>query len=66
VEFNTTILAQIFHFVILLSFIFLLIFVPVLMLFRLSKRVKNIEDIVTGLQRHNEKSGDMENQGKGK
>lgn len=65
-EFNTTILAQIFHFVILLSFIFLLIFVPVLMLFRLSKRVKNIEDIVTGLQRHNEKSGDMENQGKGK
>ncbi|GAB6275445.1 MAG: hypothetical protein STSR0004_23130 [Peptococcaceae bacterium] len=63
---NTTILVQIIHYVILLSFIFLLIFVPVLMLFRLSKRVKNIEDIVTGLQRHNEKSGDVKNHGKGK
>ncbi|GAB6274202.1 MAG: hypothetical protein STSR0004_10650 [Peptococcaceae bacterium] len=65
-EFNTTILAQIIHFVILLSFTFLFIFVPVLMLFRLSKRVKNIEDIVTNLQRQSEKSGDAENHGKGK
>lgn len=62
--FNTTILAQIFSFVILLGFIFLLIFVPVL-LFRLNKRVKNIEDIVTGLQRHSEKSGDAEDHSKG-
>ncbi|HCJ79393.1 MAG TPA: hypothetical protein DHV84_05310 [Desulfotomaculum sp.] len=64
-EFNATILAQIFHFVILLGFTFLLIFIPVKLLFRLNKRVKNIEDIVTGLQRHSEKSGDTENHSKG-
>ena len=60
IAFNATILAQIFNYVILLGYIFLLIFVPVFLL-RLNKRVKNIENIVTGLQRHGEKSGDAEN-----
>jgi len=58
--FNTVILVQIFHYVLLLGYIFLLIFVPVFLL-RLNKRIKNIENIVTGLQRHGEKSGDAEN-----
>jgi F0F1-type ATP synthase membrane subunit b/b' len=56
-ESNVTVFAQIYSFVLLLCSLFLLIFVPVLLL-KLNKRVKNIEDIVTGLQRHNEKTSE--------
>ncbi|HAG08939.1 MAG TPA: hypothetical protein DCK87_05170 [Desulfotomaculum sp.] len=64
-EINTTFIAQLFNYVVmLLSFIFLIIFVPVLLL-KLNKRVKNIEEIVTKLQRNNEKSGEAEGRGKG-
>lgn len=47
---NTTIIAQLFHYLIIMAtFIFLLIFIPV-KLFELNRRIKNIEDMVAGLK----------------
>ncbi|RJQ28493.1 MAG: hypothetical protein C4589_06225 [Peptococcaceae bacterium] len=55
---NTTLIAQIFHYLIFMSvFIFLLIFIPVKLFIKLNRRVKNIEDMVAALKENIKDSG---------
>ena len=47
---NATLIAQVLNFILMLCFVFLIIFVPVLVI-KLDRRTKNIEDLLIKLRK---------------